>query len=307
MNINLKNNLLASIVITTYNRSDIVGKTIQSVLDQDYPNFEIIVVDDCSTDSTEEYFKNNFVGKIKYVRHKVNKGVQFASNTGFKYSTGKYLAFTGDDDIWSDKNKLKKQVEIFENDKEKKYGTVTTSIKVVRPNKTFSKIIKKPRNLVKHILSHNGIIYGSAALIRREAFERAGKFAEKLLKGTDSDVHRRIILLGYDVYFIQKPMIDYYEGHEQMTSVNEKSIIRSIKAENYKLKNYEYYYKIYPSSKADVLASIGNNYIELSKLKNKNQNIKLARGFLRQGIIIYPLNTKLYYKLLKTELKFLKP
>ncbi len=271
----------ASIIITTYNRSNIVGKTIQSILDQNYPNFEIIVVDDCSTDNTEEYFKNNFVGKVTYIRHKKNMGVQFASNTGYELSSGKYLAFIGDDDIWTDKEKLKKQVEIFENDKEKKYGTVTTSIRVVSPEKTFNRIIKKPKNLVKHILSHNGIIYGSAALLRREAFERAGKFAENLPKGTDSDVQRRIILLGYDVFFIKKPMIDYYEGHEQMTSINEKSIIRSIQGEVYKLKNYEYYYKIYKSSKSIVLENIANNYLKLSEIKNKTQNKTLSRQFYR--------------------------
>ena len=102
---------LVSVVITTFNRAHVVARCIDSVLSQNYSNFEVIVVDDCSTDGTEEYFATNYLGKIKYVRHKKNLGVQYASNTGFLYASGKYLAFIGDDDRWNDPDKLKKQVE----------------------------------------------------------------------------------------------------------------------------------------------------------------------------------------------------
>lgn len=290
---------LVSIIITTYNRSKLVGRTIQSVLDQNYRNFEIIVVDDCSSDDTEIFFKNNFINKIKYVRHEKNLGVQYASNTGYEYAKGKYLAFIGDDDQWSDKEKLSKQVEIFEKDTQKRYGTVTTSVEIIRPNAQFNKIIKRPKNLVKHILKKNGIIYGTAALIRREAFELAGKFAEDLPKGTDSDVQRRIILLGYDVFFIEKPMIRYYEGHERMTSKNEKSLLKSIKGENYKLQKYYHYYKIYPSSKSFVLSKIATCYKDLSDIKNRKQNLKLAKNFYIQSIKANIFNFKIWYKLIK--------
>ena len=196
------NQPLVSIVITTFNRAHKVGRCIDSVLKQNYKNIEIIVVDDHSNDKTEEFFKNNYVDNVKYIRHSFNQGVQFASNTGFKYAKGKYVAFIGDDDRWTDKNKLIEQVKIFEEDKIQKYGVVTTNLKFITKEKTYIKNIKKPKNLVKHILRANGIISGSAALLRAEVFKASGMFAEECPKGTVSDVYRRVILLGYDVYFI---------------------------------------------------------------------------------------------------------
>lgn len=126
---------LVSVIITTFNRVDKVGNCINSVLEQDYNNLEIIVVDDCSTDNTQEFIKNNYIKKVKYIRHNFNQGVNFASNTGFHSASGKYVAFIGDDDIWSDKRKLVEQVEIFENDTLKKYGVVTTDFDVVSKKK----------------------------------------------------------------------------------------------------------------------------------------------------------------------------
>ena len=87
---------LVSVIITTYNRSDIVGRAIQGVLSQDYSPIELIVVDDCSTDATQQRISQDWQGKVEYIRHEKNQGVQFASNTGYALSRGKYVAFIGD-------------------------------------------------------------------------------------------------------------------------------------------------------------------------------------------------------------------
>mgnify|MGYP005994266077 CR=1 FL=1 len=291
---------LVSIIITTYNRATLVHRSIEGVLNQSYSNYEIIVVDDCSNDNTEEYFNNNYLDKIKYIRHKENKGVQFASNTGFKHSKGKYVAFIGDDDAWTDVDKLKLQVGIFENDIEKKYGIVTTDVKIIEKNKSYKKNIKRPNNLIKHILLGNGIIYGSAALLRSDIFNMAGKFKEELPKGTDSDVFRRIIFLGYDVYFIEKDMIDYYyDNGDNMTVLNERGLNRSIVAVNYKLNSYSIFMNQYPSIKSKSLYMIGCYYI-LKYKDNKSKDIKkLSNIYFIQSIRANPFNFRAWFKLLK--------
>lgn len=293
---------LVSVIITTYNRAKFLGDAIQSVLDQTYTNIEIIVVDDASTDETEKYIQNNWASHVTYVRHEKNLGVQYASNTGFEHAKGKYLAFTGDDDTWCDNDKIAKQVDLFEKDQEEKYGIVTTSICVVRPEgKKYNKLIKKPKNITKHILGRNGIVYGSAALLRRSAFLHAGKFVDKLPKGTDSDVYRRMILLGYDIFFLSDITVNYREGHPRMTSAADTSgILRSIKSEQYNLQKYASYLDIYRSSKALRLYKLGTLYDKMSRLK-KNPNIKkMSRSCLLKSICCYPFQYKAYARLVLT-------
>src|SRR3989344_4558112 len=92
--------MLISVTIPTYNRAHLVGKTVESILNQTYKNLEIIVVDDGSTDHTGEiissYAKNATI-PVRYYK-KVNGGCASACNTGVNYSQGDCVAFIGDDD-----------------------------------------------------------------------------------------------------------------------------------------------------------------------------------------------------------------
>lgn len=290
---------LVSVIITTFNRSKFVVGCVESVLQQDYSNLEVIVVDDCSTDGTESLFEGQFLGKVKYIKHQFNKGVQYASNTGFKFATGKYVAFVGDDDRWNDTQKLKKQVEILENDTEKKYGVVTTDVKMITKDKVYKKGIKKPKNLLKHILRQNGLIYGSAALLRSDVFKQAGMFVEELSKGTDSDVFRRIVLLGYDVYFMEEDMVDYhFDVGDNMTILNETGINRSILAQQYKLNRYKEILKSFPWVRSYILSEIGWYYLLRYRSNNNNHANVLARKYFIKSLLSNPFNTRTWYRII---------
>jgi glycosyltransferase involved in cell wall biosynthesis len=298
------NNPLVSVVITTYNRAELVSRAINGVLAQSYINIEIIVVDDCSTDNTESIVNNNYQNKVKYIKHKENQGVQFASNTGYKYAKGKYVAFIGDDDQWSDKDKVRVQVDIFERDIGKQYGIVTTDVKVIEKNKSYKKNIKRPKNLIKHILDRNGVIYGSAALIRSDVFKMAGQFKEELPKGTDSDVFRRIIFFGYDVFFIEKDMVDYYfDLGDNMTILNERGLNRSIIAQQYKLNNYKVLMDYYPDVKSRALYLIACYYYQQWCNNNNKHALKLSSIHFRKSIRAYPFNVRSILKLLRNYIK----
>ena len=90
-----------SIVLPTYNGSKYIRKSIDSCLNQTYKNLELIIVDDGSTDKTPEIIQSYTDGRIKYIRHKKNKGLPFALNTGFTNATGEYLTWTSDDNYYS--------------------------------------------------------------------------------------------------------------------------------------------------------------------------------------------------------------
>jgi len=78
-----------SVVIPTYNRAHLVGRAIRSVLNQTYQDFEIIVVDDGSTDNTKEVVKSFNDPRIRYIRHEKNRGGSAARNTGIRAARGK--------------------------------------------------------------------------------------------------------------------------------------------------------------------------------------------------------------------------
>ena len=87
-----------SIILPTYNRCDIVKRAINSALSQTFKTFEIIVVDDCSTDNTKQEVLSISDKRIHYIQHNRNKGGSAARNTGINQSKGKYITFLDDDD-----------------------------------------------------------------------------------------------------------------------------------------------------------------------------------------------------------------
>jgi glycosyltransferase involved in cell wall biosynthesis len=90
-----------SVIIPTYNRAHVVGRSIESVLDQTYRDIEVLIVDDGSTDQTYDAVKPYFQHpQVRYLRHKKNKGHQAARNTGIKNARGDYVAFLDSDDTW---------------------------------------------------------------------------------------------------------------------------------------------------------------------------------------------------------------
>ena len=100
---------LVSVVIPTYNREGTICDCLDSVCNQTYPNIEIIVVDDCSTDNTKEIILNYKDSRVKYYRLQSNSGACVARNKGVELASGDIVAFQDSDDIWH-KQKLEKQV-----------------------------------------------------------------------------------------------------------------------------------------------------------------------------------------------------
>ncbi len=106
---------LVSIITPSYNSSNFIEKTIDSVLEQSYQNWEMIIVDDVSTDNSVEIIQKyvNKDKRIKLIQLGKNSGPAVARNTSIKNAKGKYLAFLDSDDLWK-KDKLEKQIKFME-------------------------------------------------------------------------------------------------------------------------------------------------------------------------------------------------
>lgn len=111
----MKNNALVSIITPMYKGAAFIGETIQSVLNQNYNNWEMIIVDDCSPDNGEgiKVVKQFTDSRIKLIESKVNKGSSGARNIALKEAKGKYIAFLDSDDLWH-KNFLEEQLSFME-------------------------------------------------------------------------------------------------------------------------------------------------------------------------------------------------
>ena len=92
---------MISIIMPTYNNSDILSKTIAVVLQQTYKNFELIIVDDASTDNTKSLIKHLGDKRIHYIKHDKQLGTTQARLSGINFSSGEYVAFLDDDDWWN--------------------------------------------------------------------------------------------------------------------------------------------------------------------------------------------------------------
>lgn len=248
------NNKLVSVNITTYNRAHLLPRCLDSVLTQTYENLEIVIVDDCSNDNTEEVAKEyqKKDKRIKYFKHKKNMGNAHARNTALKNCNGYYVAFMDDDDKWIDKDKIKKQVEIFENSDNKKLGIICSSIRIYSDKNTYKdKIIQKPQNLKEHILAMNGIIYSPTVMTKRDIMIEVGGFDMKLPKGIDSDFYRNcIVRYNYDVFFVKDITTAIYEcGNDRMTVTNSCEKVKKLyKAHFLTYKKYLFYFILFPKA-----------------------------------------------------------
>ncbi|MED4300185.1 glycosyltransferase family 2 protein [Geobacillus stearothermophilus] len=148
---------LVSIVTPVYNAEKYLKYTIESVINQDYDNWELIIIDDCSKDNSrliaERYMKKD--KRIKLISLEKNRGVAYARNIGIKAAKGRYIAFLDSDDLWYP-NKLSKQLDFMK--KNDYYFTFSSYELINDEGIRLNKVIKAP-NIVdyKRLLKGNPI------------------------------------------------------------------------------------------------------------------------------------------------------
>jgi glycosyltransferase involved in cell wall biosynthesis len=188
-----ENKPTVSIIVPTYNRSRLLARAVKSVLNQTYQNFELIIVDDASTDNTEEVVGSFNDERIKYVRHEKNKGEAAARNTGIKAAMCDYIAYQDSDDEWLPE-KLARQMELLE-DAPSEVGVIYTGFwKTENHGRTyipFSWVSQKNGDIHKELLKGN-FIGSPVVLIKKECFDRVGLFDERLRNLVDWEMWLRI-------------------------------------------------------------------------------------------------------------------
>jgi GT2 family glycosyltransferase len=210
----IEKNPRVSVIIPTYNRAWIIKEAVDSVLVQDYKDFELIVVDDGSTDNTSDVLAP--YGEDVRVLFQENKGVSAARNRGVTEASGRFVAFLDSDDLWLPK-KLSIQVEFF-NKTPDALICQTEEIWIrngirVNPKKHH----KKPSGMIFEPSLALCLVSPSAVMIRRDVLDRAGGFDETLPVCEDYDLWLRLSS-RFPVYLIEIPLIIKRGGHGDQLS-----------------------------------------------------------------------------------------
>lgn len=201
---------IVSIILTTYNRESFLAEAVNSVLAQDYQSFELLVIDDASTDRSYEQLQP-YLPYLTYLRHSENRGVSAARNTGLEYSKGKYLCFLDSDDLW-EKKKLSSQMRFLQ---------TNPTYQVCYTNETWlhqghwlnqKEKHRKYSGYIFEKLLPLCIISPSSIIIARHLLEQIGYFDESFPACEDYELWLR---LGsqYPIGYLEKRLIVKRGGH----------------------------------------------------------------------------------------------
>jgi hypothetical protein len=193
-----------SVVIPTYNRSHTIVDALESVFKQTYPIYEVIVVDDGSTDNTKEVI-TQYGDSITYF-YQENSGPSVARNTGIKHATGELIAFLDSDDVWRE-DKIARQAKCFSDAQQ--VGIVASGHEIrnekwdlvhvtLLTKKEIAQINK--RDLYKNFFSTPSV------MVRSRCFEEVGYFDETIGYAEDWDMWLRILKF-YECIIINEPLV----------------------------------------------------------------------------------------------------
>jgi glycosyltransferase involved in cell wall biosynthesis len=235
---------LVSVIIPTYNRASIIGRTIENVFEQTYSNFEVIVVDDGSVDETQTTLKR-FGGSIRVITQ-ANGGPAAARNRGIEAARGEIIAFQDSDDLWMP-TKLARQISLLDRvgssvscclcNARMEFTTrpVTTSFDLapIRPP-----LEEGVWSNVPEVLATTFVLFNQCVAIRTQILRKIGGFNESMDFMEDYDLAFRLALEEHSWAYIREPMVIWRQG--SLHSLYQGAMKREIRMREYSLATREY-------------------------------------------------------------------
>lgn len=261
------NKLKVSVVIATYNNGPFLDESISSILNDSLKEIEIIIIDDGSTDKTEEIISRMKDNRIIYKKNAKNRGVAYSLNKGIRLSSGKFIAFLGADDI-SCKNRLLKQNDFLEKrpDIDVCGGWLKTFGKEEKVIKGFKNGFITSQLLLVNCVTHPSVMMKSSIFKNDNFF-----FNENFDCVIDYELWSRLIS-KYSFYNISEILVLYRLHENQISSLKKSKQIQNL--DEIRRKNLERYLNFDPSKSDMVL----NNKIFDMKIIQKE--LKMAESWL---------------------------
>lgn len=267
-----------SIITPTFNGERFIDRTIKSVIDQTFKDFEFIIINDGSKDNTHKKLKD---WTLKDSRIKTFDTTGFGGpvepmNIGIKNSMGTYISFLDHDDTW-EKNKLEL---LLKNFKEQASDLIISSV-YLSDDKT-QEISRLERNNIENLLSGKYFNTFSSITAKRELFESIGLLDNRISILPDYELVIRTISNDKDVLFLDIPLATHH-FHESNLSLPEKSLVKRSVDLLYILSKHKNYLKKQKKVRSHILNTVARIFLKTG------QNRKAFMYYLR-SFIIYPLN-----------------
>lgn len=214
---------MVSVIIPTYNRAAIINRSIASILHQTYQDFEIIVVDDGSTDETLKRIMELNDPRIRYFKCEKRRGANNARNIGIQNAGGEYIAFQDSDDIWRN-TKLEKQMDMFRKEENldiiySRYELCSLNGKhILVPYKKFKEY--ELQDDIIYTLANSNVIGTPTMVVKKRCFTESGMFDPDLQRLQDWEINLRFIQ-KYKYGFVDEVLVDAYESKGSITSRND--------------------------------------------------------------------------------------
>ncbi|MES5896813.1 glycosyltransferase [Bacillus cereus group sp. RP43] len=205
MDQSIYNDELVSVIMPCYNPNSHIKEAIESVLLQTYTNLELLIIDDGSTESVQEFIEDYLIDKrVRFIKQSRNQGVAITRNIGLQNSKGRYIAFLDSDDLWFHE-KLEQQLELM---KMHQAGLVYSAYEVIRnASDNVINVIWVPKTIKYRNLLKNTIIGCLTVLIDRE---KTGNIKMPVIPvGEDTATWLNILKKGHMAYGIEHPLAKY--------------------------------------------------------------------------------------------------
>lgn len=290
---------MVSVIIPTYNRANLIERSARSVLNQTYKDLELIIVDDGSTDNTEQVVKAINDTRLVYVKQK-NTGACAARNNGINLASGEYIAFHDSDDVWHS-DKLEKQIKIL---KETEADLVFCSMYKIEDGKKVGLIGDR---FPIGFFPASGLPFGisTQTLCAKSKVFKTLHFDEKMPRIQDFEILLRISK-EFKMYYLEEPLVDYYMQSDSISKSPEK-LIKAYKIIFEKNPDFCSYYKEQLERPALEMLSIAWKTTDVSIQK---QLVSLALKMCKTPKVILKSfliqNNYLYIKFLNIHKKISK-
>jgi len=271
-----------SVIIPTFNRAHTLSRAVESVLEQDFREFEVIIIDDASGDDTQKVVHSFNDPRIKYIRLDKNLGAAAARNVGISSSRGKYIAFQDSDNIWM-AGKLRKQIEIF-TQLPGRVGVLYSGILRISRNKReyvpdFGEKLKSGD--IRVALLRKNFIDLSAAVVRRKCFHILGMFDEDLPCYQDWELWIRLSQ-DFEFYYLDEVHVAAYYSEDSI-SINPYKQIDALRRI---LKKHESDFSVHKNIYSKHLIYLGH-------LLSSYQDIKAGRKNMLKALKVSPFYIKI--------------
>jgi glycosyltransferase involved in cell wall biosynthesis len=269
-----------SVIIQAYNAMNYLPKTLESVLKQTFTDFEVLIINDGSTDNIVEWASQIKDPRVKLISQE-NQGQSAARNLGVVLAKGDYLALLDADDLWLP-TKLEKQVNLLE--KNPGVGLVDTWVTLTDEHgKPTGTVIKTHAegNVWKQIIERPTVICGSSPLVRSDCFEKVGLFDKKLSVSANWEMWIRVAS-RYSFAMIKEPLV-FYRQHYNSQSKNCQKLLEDNRAVIEKT-----FKSVPPELQYIKRRSYGQVYLYLAWRALDNKRYQEAIDFRQQAVVNYP-------------------